>query len=192
VPRCLIIAGPNGAGKTTFALEYLPAIGLGTFINADMIASGLSPFHPERQAAAAARLFLQEVEARIARREDFAIETTLSGRSYLKLIERLRADGWTVELYYLVLPSVEVSKTRVAERVSHGGHNIPAADIERRFPRSLRNLLESYRIAVDECRVYRSDRRGAVRIFDQFGAKIVVHDRGLYEWLLKLADVSDD
>ena len=192
MPRCLIIAGPNGAGKTTFALEYLPAIGLDTFINADMIAAGLSPFHPERQAAAAGRLFLREVDARIAMREDFAIETTLSGRSYLKLIQRLQAEGWGVELYYLVLSSVGVSKSRVAERVAHGGHNIPAADIERRFPRSLRNLLDSYRMAVDECHVYRNDGDGPVQIFDQFGPRLIVHDADLYDWLLKLADVSDD
>ncbi|WP_443748446.1 zeta toxin family protein [Asticcacaulis solisilvae] len=192
MPRCLIIAGPNGAGKTTFALKYLRRVGVDTFINADMIASGLSPFHPERQAAAAGRLFLHEVEARIATREDFAIETTLSGRSYLRLIQRLRAEGWGVELYYLVLPSVGVSKTRVAERVSHGGHNIPAADIERRFPRSLRNLLDSYRMAVDECHVYLNDGDGPVQIFDQFGPRVIVHDGDLYDWLLKLADVSDD
>lgn len=190
MPRCLIIAGPNGAGKTTFALKYLRRVGVDAFINADMIASGLSPFHPERQAAAAGRLFLREVETRITAREDFAIETTLSGRSYLRLIERLHADGWTVELYYLVLPSVRVSKMRVAERVSHGGHNIPAADIERRFPRSLRNLMDSYRMAVDECHVYRNDSDGPVRIFDQFGAQMIVHDSGLYDWLLKLADVG--
>lgn len=183
MPRCLIIAGPNGAGKTTFALEYLPAIGLSTFINADMIAAGLSPFHPERQAATAARLFLGEVEARIAALEDFAIETTLSGRSYLKLIERLRGDGWTVELYYLALPDVDVSKARVAERVRHGGHNIPAADIERRFPRSLRNLFESYRMAVDKCFCYFSAGDTLKLVFEQAGAQPVIFDQGRYEQL---------
>ncbi len=145
MPRCLIIAGPNGAGKTTFALAYLRRVGIEHFINADLIASGLSPFHPERQAAAAGRLFLSEIEARIKTDADFAFETTLSGRGYLKLIDRLKSLGWDIELFYLALPSVEVSKSRVAERVAHGGHNIPAADIERRFPRSLNNLLDDYR-----------------------------------------------
>ncbi|CAL4866478.1 hypothetical protein MMA231_00720 [Asticcacaulis sp. MM231] len=152
MPRCLIIAGPNGAGKTTFALEYLPnEARVMRFINADMIASGLSPFAPETQAVKAGRLFLTEVEAQIRSQEDFAVETTLSGRGYLKLIDRLKAYGWSVDLYYLALPDVSLSKKRVAERVAHGGHDIPAVDIERRFPRSLHNLLNDYRMRVDRC-----------------------------------------
>lgn len=79
-PTCWIIAGPNGAGKTTFALEYLPNVaGCTHFINADLIAAGLSPLAPERELLAASRLFLREIEERIAAREDFAFETTLGG-----------------------------------------------------------------------------------------------------------------
>ena len=136
MPRCLIIAGPNGAGKTTFALEYLLGeAGITRFLNADMIASGLSPFAPEDKSALAGRLFLKEVEAAIQAKEDFAFETTLSGRGYLKLIDRLRRSGWHVVLHYIGLPNVMMSKARVAERVRHGGHNIPESDIERRFPK---------------------------------------------------------
>ena len=121
-PVCWIIAGPNGAGKTTFALEYLPQVtGCTYFINADLIAAGLSPLAPERELMAASRLFLREIEARISARDSFAFETTLAGRTYLRLVEQLRRDGWRVELLYLALPSVEMSKLRVAERVAHGG-----------------------------------------------------------------------
>jgi len=128
MPRCLIIAGPNGAGKTTFALNYLLAeADIKRFLNADMIASGLSPFAPEDQAAAAGRLFLGEIESCIALGQDFAFETTLAGRGYLKLIDRLHAAGWRVDLHYIALPGVAFSKSRVAERVRHGGHNIPAS-----------------------------------------------------------------
>ena len=145
VPVCRIIAGPNGAGKTTFALKYLPEVAPGSaFVNADLIAAGLSPLAPEQQQLAASRLFLQQIERHVAERRDFAFETTLSGRSYLRLVRRLRATGWRVELLYLALPSVELSRERVAERVAHGGHAIAPADIERRFPRSLRNLLDLY------------------------------------------------
>ncbi|MBP2159620.1 MULTISPECIES: hypothetical protein [Asticcacaulis] len=119
----MIIAGPNGAGKATFALKHLPGVGVRRFLNADMIASGLSPFAPELQAATAARLFLGEMEACIAAGEDFAFETTLSGKAYLNLINRLHEQDWTVELFYLALPDVAASKARVAERVAHGGHN---------------------------------------------------------------------
>lgn len=86
MPTCWIIAGPNGAGKTTFALEYLPQVAqCSRFVNADLIAAGLSPLAPERELLAASRLFLGEIEACITQREDFAFETTLAGRSYLKL-----------------------------------------------------------------------------------------------------------
>ena len=109
--RCWIIAGPNGAGKTTFALEYLPKVAnCFHYINADLIAAGLSPLEPERELIAASRIFLHEIETYIKRGQDFAFETTLSGRSYLKLIKRLHDTGWQVELIYLALPSVEMSK----------------------------------------------------------------------------------
>ncbi len=87
MPTCWIIAGPNGAGKTTFALEYLSKVAHCThFVNADLIAAGLSPLAPERGLIAASRIFLNEIGENISRRENFAFETTLSGRSYLRLI----------------------------------------------------------------------------------------------------------
>lgn len=190
MPKCIIIAGPNGAGKTTFALEYLPSIGVKRFLNADMIASGLSPFAPETQALAAGRLFLEEIEGCIAAAEDFAFETTLSGRSYLKLVDRLKAAGWTVELHYLALPQAAISKRRVAERVAHGGHNIPDADIDRRFPRSLHNLLYYYRMAVDVC-ICRLSQDGEISlVFEQTGMTLTIFDRSTYEHLERQADAD--
>jgi predicted ABC-type ATPase len=149
-PVCWIIAGPNGAGKTTFALKYLPEVAhCRNFVNADLIAAGMSPLAPERERVTASRLFLSEIERHIQARRDFGFETTLAGRGYLRLIRRLRADGWKVELIYLALPDAEMAKLRVAERVSHGGHDIPAQDIERRFLRSLENLFTEYASLVD-------------------------------------------
>lgn len=188
MPRCLIIAGPNGAGKTTFALKYLPRFGVGRFLNADMIASGLSPFAPEVQAAAAARLFFGEMEACITAGEDFAFETTLSGKAYLSLIDGLHAQGWTIELFYLALPDVAASKARVSERVAHGGHNIPVADIERRFPRSLRNLLNSYRMRVDRCVCYMNADGQAEAIFEQAGDQCRIGNPEVFEHMRKLAE----
>ncbi len=183
-----IIAGPNGAGKTTFALEYLPQVaGCTRFINADLIAAGLSPLAPERELLAASRLFLREIEERIAAREDFAFETTLAGRAYLRLVERLQRDDWRVELIYLALPSVEMSKLRVAERVAHGGHNIPVADIERRFPRSLNHLLNDFSHRVDSCTCFMNDGESPVLVFEQRGSeREIVHD-DYYQLLLEEA-----
>ena len=94
---------------------------------------------------AASRIFLGEIEELIENGESFAFETTLAGRTYLRLVERLQYDGWQIELIYLALPNIEMSELRVAERVAHGGHNIPLSDIRRRFSRSLRNLFEEFR-----------------------------------------------
>lgn len=188
MPTCWIIAGPNGAGKTTFALEYLPQVAqCSRFINADLIAAGLSPLAPERELLAASRLFLSEIEAAITRRQDFAFETTLAGRSYLKLVRRLRAEGWCTELIYMALPSMEMSKLRVAERVAHGGHNIPTADIERRFARSLGNLLNVFSAEVDACRCFMNSSAVPELVFEQQGdVRNIVHAQH-HEHLLKEA-----
>lgn len=169
-PICRIIAGPNGAGKTTFALKYLPDVAhCRAFVNADLIAAGLSPLAPEQQLLAASRLFLIEIEQHVRARHDFAFETTLSGRTYLHLIERLRTSGWQTELIYLALPAVELSVLRVAERVAHGGHSIPKADIMRRFPRSLHNLFYIYGEAVDYVRCFLNSEEVPQLVFTQQG-----------------------
>lgn len=157
-PTCWIIAGPNGAGKTTFALEYLPhAVGCRQFVNADLIAAGMAPLAPETERVSAGRIFLNEIERYASARMDFGFETTLAGRGYLRLIRRLRKAGWRVELIYLALPDPELARLRVAERVAHGGHAIPQADIERRFYRGLRNLFEVYLGAVDRTRCFSNE-----------------------------------
>ena len=183
-PVCWIVAGPNGAGKTTFAFNYLPQVAQCTrFINADLIAAGLSPFAPERDLVAASRIFLHEIEEAIDEREDFAFETTLSGRGYSRLVKRLLAEGWKVELVYLALPSVEMSRLRVAERVSHGGHNIALKDIQRRFPRSLNNLLTLYASLVSRARCFMNDQDQPEPVFEQHGNHRQVFNTSLFDAL---------
>lgn len=187
-PTCWIIAGPNGVGKTTFALNYLPTVAnCRNFINADLIAAGLSPLAPETGLIAASRLFLREIEACIQSRQDFAFETTLSGRSYLKLIKRLHEEHWWVELIYLALPNVEMSRLRVAERVAHGGHDIPLSDIERRFPRSLRNLLYEFSFAADRTQCFMNDAELPQLIFEQQGENRSIINPQLFEQLIREA-----
>jgi len=183
---CLIIAGPNGAGKTTFALDFLPKVKqYSHFINADLIAAGLSPLAPERELITASKFFLQEIKNNIANNNDFALETTLSGRSYIKMIKNLKQLGWTVELVYLALPNVEMSKQRVAERVKHGGHNIPLKDIERRFSRSLDNLLNEFSGIVDSCSCFMNDNEEPILIFEQKGQKRNVINKKFYDTIIK-------
>jgi predicted ABC-type ATPase len=185
-PVCRIIAGPNGAGKTTFALKYLPEVASRTaFINADLIAAGLSPLAPEQQLLGASRLFLQQIDQHVVERRDFAFETTLSGRGYLRLVRQLRSAGWRVELLYLALPNVEMSQLRVAERVAHGGHSIAPADIARRFPRSLRNLLDVYAGAVDYARCLLNSGPSPEIVFVQQGDQRTIFSQTIYDQLVK-------
>lgn len=154
-PKIIIIAGPNGAGKTTFAREFLPQeAGCPVFINADLIAAGLSPFAPERAAIQAGRLTLQAIAQHVARRESFAFETTLSGKAYARQIPQWRQLGYRVELFFLSLPSAETAVQRVAERVRQGGHDIPEATIRRRFDAGKRLFAEVYQPLVDQWALY--------------------------------------
>jgi predicted ABC-type ATPase len=148
--KIIIIAGPNGAGKTTFARTFLPAEAqCPRFINADLIAAGLSPFAPEAAAIKAGRLMLQEIAACVRHGESFAFETTLSGLNYLAHIVRWRKQGYHVSLFFLALPDAEVAIARVAERVRQGGHHIPEDVIRRRFAAGLKNFHHAYKPAVD-------------------------------------------
>jgi predicted ABC-type ATPase len=190
MPTCWIIAGPNGAGKTTFALEYLPQVAkCKRFVNADLIAAGLSPLETDRDLLTASRLFLREIEICIQQTEDFAFETTLAGRSYLKFVRRLRAEGWRVELIYLALPSLEMSRLRVAERVAHGGHNIPIEDINRRFARSLTNLLDIFSIEVDICRCFMNNNALPELVFEQQGELLNIVNITHHQHLITLKEV---
>jgi len=186
MPTCWIVAGPNGAGKTTFALDYLPLVAnCSRFVNADLIAAGLSPLDPEGEVKVASRLFLNEIQAAIHALRDFSYETTLAGRGYLKLIRKLRSEGWKVILIYLALPSLEMSKLRVAERVTHGGHNIPLADIERRFTRSLFNLLTLFSKEVDVCRCFMNHEKRPELVFEEVGGLREIVSVQYYEHLLR-------
>jgi predicted ABC-type ATPase len=149
MPRCLIIAGPNGAGKTTFARTFLPQEHVRNFVNADLIAAGLSPLDPGAARLAAGRLFLSELDRLAAAKKDFAFESTLSGMAYIPRIKRWRATGYRIEIIYLYLDDVRVSVERVATRVRSGGHDIPEADIRRRFVRSWRNFQKHYKLLAD-------------------------------------------
>ena len=153
--KAIIIAGPNGAGKTTFAGEFLPKeAGCPRFVNADLIAAGLTPFAPQAAAIKAGRLMIGEILACVAHRESFAFETTLSGLNYLRHIGEWRALGYHVSLFFLSLPTADMAIARVAERVRQGGHDVPEAIVRRRFVSGRRNFDDRYRDAVDAWALY--------------------------------------
>jgi predicted ABC-type ATPase len=159
--RILILAGPNGAGKTTFAREFL--IGEAecpTFVNADLIAAGLSPFNPELAAIRAGRLMLQLIADHVRRSENFAYETTLADRGRARSIPSWRAAGYHASLWFLSLPTADMAIARVAHRVQQGGHAIPDAVVRRRFQFGRANFDAVYKPAVDDWALY--DKSGAV------------------------------
>ena len=154
-PKILIIAGPNGAGKSTFAREFLPKDAeCPAFINADLIAAGLSPFQPEVAAIKAGRLMLDEIAEHTARGSSFAFETTLAGRVYLRMIRDWRRQGYQVKLFFLSLANPEEAIARVAARVAQGGHYVPDDVVRRRFAAGLRNFQTIYRAEVNFWRWY--------------------------------------
>ncbi len=149
--RIIIIAGPNGAGKTTFAREYLPReADCPTFVNADLIAEGLSPFHPDVAAIRSGRVMLSEINRHVRAGRSFAFETTLSGRRYVARIRKWRDQGYRITLFFLALPTPEEAIKRVRLRVSQGGHDVLENVIRRRFASGWRNFRDAYRHEVDE------------------------------------------
>ena len=145
MPNLYIIAGCNGAGKTTASFTILPEmLNCKQFVNADSIAAGLSPFNPESVAFEAGRIMLSRINSLLAEGVDFALETTLATRSYISLIEKAKAVGYHVSLLFFWLESADMAQQRVAERVSAGGHNIPAEVIRRRYYRGIFNLINLY------------------------------------------------
>ncbi len=154
-PRCIVIAGPNGAGKTTFARRYLPNNArVIHFVNADLIAAGLSPLKPELASIAAARTVLAEIDRLATARADFAFESTLSGRTYVRRLESWRRAGYRVEIVYLKLKSPQLALRRVAARVRQGGHHVARADVLRRYARGWRNFEMIYRPLADSWAIY--------------------------------------
>ena len=155
MPKLYIIAGCNGAGKTTASYTVLPEmLGCREFVNADEIAKGLSPFNPESVAIEAGRLMLQRMDDLLSEGEDFAFETTLATRSYVKFVERAQAKGYFVTLLNFWLPTPEQAIERVATRVSEGGHNIPSDVIRRRYANGIKNLTTLYTPICDYWIIY--------------------------------------
>jgi predicted ABC-type ATPase len=144
-PTIYVIAGCNGAGKTTFAKQFLPhEVKCLNFLNADLIAQGLSPLDTNAAALKAGRLLLAEFRLFVARRKTFAFESTLSGITYLSMLEQAKRGGFRIHAHYLWLPNPTVAIGRVRDRVKQGGHNVPVADIRRRFGRSLKHFVHDY------------------------------------------------
>lgn len=154
-PLVVLMAGPNGAGKSTSAAHFLrDALAVNEFVNADVIALGLSAYRPEAAAVAAGRVMLARLRHLAGTRQDFAFETTLAGRGQARWLHMLRDSGYRAHMIFLALPSADLAVARVAERVRQGGHDVPEDVVRRRFVAGLRNLYTCYAQTVDSFQVY--------------------------------------
>jgi predicted ABC-type ATPase len=176
-PSVIVLAGPNGAGKTTAARTLLAeTLKLMTFVNADVIAQGLAGFDPDSAAIEASRIMLERLHALAEQRADFAFETTLAGRTLAGWLDNLRQSGYVIHLLYFWLDSANLAVSRVAERVSMGGHNIPEATIRQRYHRSIQNFFRLYRPVVNTWRVFDNSQRGTPQLVahaDEAGNEII-------------------
>jgi predicted ABC-type ATPase len=180
-PTVYVIAGPNGAGKTTFASAFLPDfVNCRQFLNADLIAAGLSPFAPETQNLRAGRLLLERIKELSLATDDFGFETTLSGRTHVRLLTDLKQVGYRVVLFFLWLPSADLAVSRVANRVQQGGHAVPEADVRRRFASGLKYLFKLYRPRLDAWWLYDASRLPPVLIAREEEGTLTVVDVDLF------------
>ncbi len=189
VSRAIIVAGPNRAGKTTFALEYLRTDPL-PFLSADAIASDLAPDDPARVRVEAGRIFLRRLRAHIKEGAPFVVETTLAGRGFERLLDRMQRGGYDTTLVFLFLDAPETCVARVRERVAKGGHHVPEADVVRRYTRSKRNFWSTYRFKADRWQLFFNAATGIEEVAAGDPRHVQVYNHRLLD--LFTSDLRDD
>jgi predicted ABC-type ATPase len=184
-PNAYIIAGSNGAGKTTFAREFLPFYArCREFLNADMLAAGISPFDPDTAAFAAGRVLLARMMELTNQRKDFGFETTLSGRTYLPIFRNMKDRGYRLHLFYLWVPTVDLAIARVARRVKQGGHNVPEHVVRRRFDQGFANFRDTFLPLVDSWFLLDNSGFQPHEVARHEDGRLTVFDGGLYHRIL--------
>ena len=188
MPNLVVVAGPNGAGKSTTAPALLQGLlGVDQFVNADVIARGLSAFNPEAVAIEAGRIMLGRLRALARQRIDFAFETTLASRTFAPWIATLIEDGYVIRLVYLWVASPELCIARVAGRARAGGHHVPEDVVRRRYAAGLRNFFELYRGLAETWQVYDNSEEAGARLIAE-GSRdqtLVVHDESTWDAVLR-------
>jgi len=180
MPDLFIIAGPNGAGKSTYVKRFLPEeMRCREFVNADLIAAGLSPFAPQKVAFQAGRIMLKRLRELFEQRESFSFETTLTGFGYTLLLEEMRAAGYRIRLDYLWIPNLDITRERVKQRVRKGGHDIPDEVQQRRFGKGLRLLLEHYRPLLNDWRIYNNTGQDPHLVVEEQDGRLWVRDASM-------------
>ena len=186
-PSVVILAGPNGAGKSTVAPALLhDAFGIDEFVNADVIARGLSAFDPDRVAIAAGRIMLARLHELAEQRADFAFETTLASRSFAPWLRSLRISGYDLHLFFLWLSSADLAIARVADRVGMGGHFVPDEVVRRRYLAGIRNFFSLYRPLATTWALYNTSGLEPVRVAEGLASETIgVYDREAWDMITR-------
>ena len=169
-----LLAGGNGAGKSTFYREFIAQRGL-PFVNADHIAQGLDPRRPEQAAYRATRVAERLRFDLLRKGVSFCFETVFSHPSKIDFLAAAKASGYEVILIFIHLENDQLNQARVVQRVSEGGHDVPADKIIARIPRTLENLRRAIPLA-DRVRLYDNSSAST-----PFGAVASV-ERGRVRW----------
>lgn len=186
-PRVVVFAGPNGAGKSTHAEAILSTLGIDTFVNADFIARGLAGRHTDAVAITAGRIMLKRLRDLAEAGQDFAFESTLSSRTFLPFLRRLKSQGYHVAIYFFALRSSRLAVRRVRHRVALGGHDVPAEVVTRRFGRSLHNFSNLYTEVADEWMMFDNSSGQSAQLIAQFvNGRKTIEDNALWLKLQKL------
>ena len=185
MPKLYIIAGCNGAGKTTASYSLLPEmLECYQYVNSDEFAKYLSPFTPQDASLMAGRYMVEKIHYLMRRKEDFSIETTLATRSLMRTIEEAKSNGYTVTLLYFWLESPEMAVSRVKERVSNGGHDIPENIIRRRYTMGLQYFFNDYCPACDRWILADNSRPPFSVIAEGNANDTVIRDQKTYERII--------
>ncbi len=191
-PRLYIISGCNGSGKTTASYTVLPEVlDCRQFVNSDEFAKGLSPFSPGSASVQASRYMVLKIRYLMSRGEDFAIETTLATRSLKKIILKAQELGYFVTVLYFWLNSPDLAVARVADRVAHGGHDIPEITIRRRYDVGLHYLFSDYMPIADRWILADNSEIPYKVVAQGWRENMVVHDNLKFETIRALAMTLD-
>jgi len=184
-PTLTIVAGPNGSGKSTYTRAIRESLGV-PVIDPDWEARLVRPDAPQAAAVEGGKQAIKRARAYLVNNQSFAAETTLAGKTYLRMMAEAKQKGWLINLIYVGVASVETSIDRVAQRVAQGGHNVPEEDIRRRYTRSLANLPIAIELADRATILDNSTAAGHQPIAIVENGRVVEQVRELPEWIKTL------
>lgn len=187
-----IVGGPNGSGKTTFVKRFLPKyVETKNFINADDIATGLSPLNYASMNLRSGRLMLELIDEYKTKGLSFGFETTLAGKKWVSLFNELKAVGYIIYIFFLDTASVELAVKRVRYRVESGGHDIPEETIRRRYGRAKHNFWYNYKELADHWYLFNNSGQRPELIANQVNSELlVINQKYLDSYLTSIQEIK--